>query len=189
MSLQHALLGLLSYKPGTGYELKTAFENSIHFFWNATLPQIYRTLNQMEEWGWLGSKVEHQEGKPSRKIYSLTGAGREELGRWLASPPDTIQLRSPMLLKVFFGNLTDPQNLASHLRQWRESHAAMIDRYEKEIVPVVEHYKNITGAVEDARYWALTLDFGMRQARMVVDWCDAALKALDSQENGGSPDK
>lgn len=46
MSLPHALLGLLNYRPATGYELKGTFTKSIHFFWNATLPQIYRTLKQ-----------------------------------------------------------------------------------------------------------------------------------------------
>ena len=52
---------------------------SVQFFWNATLPQIYRTLNQMESQGWLTVKVEPQEGKPSRKIYSITDEGMKEL--------------------------------------------------------------------------------------------------------------
>jgi DNA-binding PadR family transcriptional regulator len=52
VSLSHALLGLINCKPTTGYELKATFNKSIHFFWNATLPQIYLTLNQMKKKGW-----------------------------------------------------------------------------------------------------------------------------------------
>jgi DNA-binding PadR family transcriptional regulator len=183
MSLPHALLGLLSYHPATGYELKAVFEQSIHFFWNATLPQIYRTLNQMREQGWVTVTVEHQEGRPSRKVYRLTEAGREELRRWLAAPPEIPQPRDPLLVKVFFGRKTDPEVLAAHLKMWRAHYAGLLRRYEEEIVPLIHHFAALTGACEDARYWSLTLEFGRRFARMAVDWCDAALAVVMQEDN------
>ena len=186
MSLPHALLGLLNYHPATGYELKTAFNKSIHFFWNATLPQIYRTLKQMEEKRWLTVVVEHQDGKPSRKIYRVTDPGREELRRWLEEIPEIPEHREPMLIKVFFGNQAEPQHLRSHLQKWREYHAGLLRRYDEEIKPVIEQSAKLTGAKDDARYWSLTLDFGRRYAKMVVDWCDEILSASGgSKKKGG----
>lgn len=182
MSLPHALLGLLNYRPATGYELKASFTRSIHFFWNATLPQIYRTLNQLKQKGWLTVKVQHQEGKPSRKVYQPTGAGLKEFRRWLADLPEIAQPRNPMLIKVFFGNEMNPNQLANHLRKWREYHANLLKRYEDEIVPVIKHYATVPGAFKDVPYWTLTLEYGRRQAKMVVDWCDAALATLGQAE-------
>ena len=48
MSLKHALLGLLTHQPMTGYELKQFFDSSIQHFWNAELSQIYPTLKSLE---------------------------------------------------------------------------------------------------------------------------------------------
>src|SRR3974377_1257947 len=101
MSLPHALLGLINYKPATGYELKATFKESIHFFWNATLPQIYRTLNEMEAKGWLTYTVEHQDGKPSRKVYQVTKSGRGEFLRWLGEPAEETAHRHALMIKVF----------------------------------------------------------------------------------------
>ncbi len=178
MSLPHALLGLIHYGPATGYELKATFDNSIHFFWNATLPQIYRTLSQMEEKGWLTLKVEHQNGKPSRKVYDVTKAGREEFKRWLSEPPEMPELRNAMLIKIFFGNHMQPSQFAAHLKAWREHHENLLKRYEEEVPSVIQKCVLDTGAVDDAPYWALTLDYGKRMDRMVLEWCDEVLKRI-----------
>ena len=184
MSLPHALLGLLNYRPATGYELKATFTKSIHFFWDATLPQIYRTLKQMEGSGWLNVTVEHQDGKPSRKIYQVTDAGRKELQRWLGEPLETPEPRNAMLIKVFFGNQMDPAQFTTHLEKLQKYHANLLERYDQEIIPVIERYAEVTGAYRDARYWNLTLDFGRRHTKMVRDWCRAALSSLDHPEEG-----
>ena len=105
-------------------------------------------------------------------------AGREELRRWLAAPPDIPQPRDPLLVKVFFGRQADPAVLAAHLKMWRAHYAGLLRRYEEEIAPLIHHYADLTGACEDACYWSLTLEFGRRFAQMVVNWCDTALAAV-----------
>jgi PadR family transcriptional regulator AphA len=182
MSLQYALLGLLNYRPATGYQLKKAFKESIYFFWNATLPQIYRTLNQMEKKGWLTAVIEHQEGKPSRKIYRLTDRGSKEFRRWLKEPPEVPQPRNPMMLKIFFGSQMDRDQLAHHLQEIKEYHARLLRKYEKEVEPVIQRYASLTGASQDARYWAFTLEFGQMHAKMIIDWCDQLLKTFGKKK-------
>lgn len=178
MSLPHALLGLINYQPTTGYELKATFDKSIHFFWNATLPQIYRTLTQMEKRGWLTLTVKHQTGKPSRNVYTITKAGQEEFKRWLAEPTEVPETRNAMLIKIFFGSQMNPSQFAAHLRAWREYHANLLQRYEKEVPSVIKQYAHATGAFKDALYWRLTLDYGRKVDRMVLEWCDKALKQI-----------
>ncbi len=108
MSLPHAILGLINYVPATGYDVKNTFKRSIHFFWNATLPQIYRTLRQMEADGWVASVVEHQDGKPSRKIYHVTESGQREFAAWLARPPEAPEPRSSNARESLFRKQDQP---------------------------------------------------------------------------------
>ena len=185
MSLPHALLGLINYRPATGYDLKVAFDNSIHFFWNATLPQIYRTLNDMESKGWLAATFEHQEGKPSRKIYRVMPAGLDELKRWLVTPTEPPEARHPMLVKTFFGNQMERGLFREVLVQWRDYHVKLLKTYEERVVPVIDRYAELTGAVDDALYWTFALDFGRRHAQMNIEWCEATLKALSRVRAGG----
>jgi PadR family transcriptional regulator AphA len=179
MSLSHALLGLISYKPSTGYELRTTFSESVQFFWNATLPQIYRTLNQMESQGWLTSQIEPQEGKPSRKIYSVTDEGMKEITHWLVSKPEITPERNPLLLKVFFGRMINPEALKEIITGYQEYHTKLLEQYETETANVIQHYAEACSSPEDAAFWRLTLDFGQRYSKMVVEWCDHSLKTIN----------
>ncbi len=178
MSLPHALLGLIHYGPATGYDLKGRFRNSIYFFWNATLPQIYRTLGKMEASGWIASTVEHRDGKPSRKVYRVSEAGEKEFERWLGEAPGTLVPHVPMLIKVFFGARLPRGRFVEEIRGVREYHARLLDKYEKQVVPMIEERSGRTRNPEDALFWRMALDYGRRQAQMTVDWCDSVLERM-----------
>ena len=179
MSLPHALLGLINYQPSTGYDLKNKFQKSIHFFWNAALPHIYRSLKQMENQGWIASNIEQQSGKPNRKVYRITGEGKKELLHWLAEPPEELEMRHTLLVKVFFGRQLPLERLAEHLKNWREYNVNLLKQYETEVMPIIQRQSEKSCYAEDSNYWELSLDYGIRHARMVIDWCDQALKDME----------
>ena len=181
MSLPHALLGLLSYGPAAGYDLRTAFDLPAYLFWQVSLPQVYRTLRRMEREGWLVSTIEPQEGKPSRRVYRLTPAGRQELTRWLGETPPVPETRHPLLVKLFFGSAAPPGSLAAHVEAWRAHYAQLLRRYRTEFPAAIEAAARQPGAAADAPYWRLTLEFGRRHARMMGEWCDAVRAALAEQ--------
>jgi DNA-binding PadR family transcriptional regulator len=103
LSLKHALLGILSCEPMTGYEVKQFFDSSVQHFWNAELSQIYPTLKGLEESGYVDKRVEVQESRPNRKIYAITDTGRDEFLRWVRETQQPSDLRDPFLIKIFFG--------------------------------------------------------------------------------------
>ena len=179
MSLPHALLGLINYQPSTGYDLKNKFQKSIHFFWNAALPHIYRSLKQMENQGWIASNIEQQSGKPNRKVYRITGEGKKELLHWLAEPPEELEMRHTLLVKVFFGRQLPLERLAEHLKNWREYNVKLLKQYETVAMPIIQRQSEKSCYAEDSNYWGLSLDYGIRHARMVIDWCDQALKDVE----------
>lgn len=102
MDLRHAILGLLSLRPMSGYDLGRAFADSVAHFWHADQSQIYRTLDRLHEAGAIETTVIAQDGKPDRKVHSLTGTGHAELSEWLASPIDRERPKEPFLARLFF---------------------------------------------------------------------------------------
>lgn len=90
MSLRHVLLGLLSDKPGTGYDLARRLEAEIAPLWRAEISQIYPDLARLRRAGFVLLRVLAPQRGPRRNLYRITAAGRRELRRWLgetAPPP------------------------------------------------------------------------------------------------------
>ena len=87
MTVKHALLGLLAQQPMHGYELKSAFEETVGTLWELNIGQIYNTLRLLERDGLVAFHGQEQEGRgPPRKIYTITEIGRQELAHWLSQP-------------------------------------------------------------------------------------------------------
>ena len=54
---------------------------------------------------------ESHAGRPDRKIYSLTPAGRERFKQALAQPPKPDRVRSEHVLRFFFADLMEPDDI------------------------------------------------------------------------------
>jgi DNA-binding PadR family transcriptional regulator len=94
MSIRHAILGFLSWKPFTGYELKKIFADALSFHWSGNNNQIYGSLVELHKSGAVTIEVQQQEKLPAKKLYTITDAGRAELREWLLSEPELPLLRS-----------------------------------------------------------------------------------------------
>ncbi len=99
MSVRGLCLAILSFGDATGYEIrKESTEGRFSYFDDASFGSIYPALARLETDGMVTVREEPQAGKPSRKVYSITEAGREEFIKSLCEPqaPDTF--KSPFLL-------------------------------------------------------------------------------------------
>jgi len=94
MSIRQTILGFLSWKPFTGYELKKFFEDALSFHWSGNNNQIYGTLVELHKDGAVSVEVRQQEKLPAKKVYSITEQGKAELREWLLSEPELPSLRS-----------------------------------------------------------------------------------------------
>jgi DNA-binding PadR family transcriptional regulator len=118
MDIKYALLGFLSWKPFTGYELKKIMTDSIIFYWSGNNNQIYTTLVQMHKDGLVTNEVQQQERYPARKIYSITGAGLDDLNHWITASPEMPQLRKPFLLQLAWSNHLSDEELMNILAKY-----------------------------------------------------------------------
>lgn len=94
MSIRNAILGFLSWKPFTGYELKKIFADALSFHWSGNNNQIYGSLVELHKDGAVSIEVVTQEKLPAKKVYTITEAGRAELREWLLSEPELPIVRS-----------------------------------------------------------------------------------------------
>lgn len=121
--LKHAILGFLSCRPMTGYDVEAWMKASTDNFWHAKLSQIYATLKRMEEDGLVTSHIEPQEGRPDRRVYSMTQAGHDDLDKWLRTPiVEPVVKKDELLLKVFFGLSAGKNALLTQLRLQLDLH-------------------------------------------------------------------
>jgi len=82
--LEICLLVLLAGGQGHGYGFMDRL--SLFGFSQEELngSTLYRTLRKMEQEGWVTSKWESGCQGPKKRIYDLTGRGREELDDWIS---------------------------------------------------------------------------------------------------------
>lgn len=175
MALEHALLVSLSERSGSGYELARRFDKSIGFFWTATHQQIYRVLKRMVEAGWVDGESVAQEGKPDKKVYSVTEAGSAELARWIAEPVDIEIPRSELGVKVRGASYSGVEAVCSEIIRHREVYAHRLEvlrQIEKRDFPIPDR---LTGPT---LHQYLVLRGGVRTCSGYVEWCDEMLTAL-----------
>ncbi|MGE5630925.1 MAG: DUF4180 domain-containing protein [Caulobacteraceae bacterium] len=122
MSIKYAILGLLSWKPSTGYELKKVFEESSFMYWSGNNNQIYKSLVQLQDEGLVVSEVQHQESSPSKKIYTITEDGLAELKEWILSSPEPPDFKKAFLIQLAWADQLSNKELNE-----------LLARYENEI--------------------------------------------------------
>ena len=181
MALPHAILVALSEQTGSGYELARRFDRSIGYFWAATHQQIYRTLRAMEDDGWVHVDVVAQHGRPDKKVYGVTGPGRDELARWIAEPlvgrgsSVTDSRTRDLAVKLRGAAYGDVDALRTQVVALRAERAELLDIYlgfEKTQFP---DPSVLAGA---ALHQHLVLRGGILAERGSLHWLDEVLAAL-----------
>jgi len=173
-STSEALLGLLTIEPMSGYDLGLVIRESIGHFWNESYGQIYPNLKRLAAEGLVASKRERQEGKPDRRIYSITAKGRERLAAWLAIPPQPEIPRNELLLKLFFGAQTDAEVLIGYVQVMVETHRALLEEFEKTEGEIARQRE-----YPDTPFWKIAARFGQIEMEAHLRWAEETLAQLN----------
>lgn len=106
-------LGALTYGEASGYDIKKFFECTFSHFFVAGYGSIYPALADLTERGLVTCRAEPQEGKPDRKVYALTDAGREVFLKDLEETPPHHKVRSEFLVQMFFAHQMPRRRIAA----------------------------------------------------------------------------
>lgn len=122
MNVRTLCLSILYTRDASGYEIrKLCTEGECSYFVEASFGSIYPALARLEDEGLVTSRVAHQPGKPSKKIYSVTEAGRAAFLDSLLKLVSADVYRSPFLLLARFAHLL-PVDLVRKRCEERLSH-------------------------------------------------------------------
>lgn len=118
MSIEHSILAVISFRPSTGYDIKSEFEHkAAGLFWGMSYGSLYPKLKKLEEEGFI-TTIESETGGRKKKLYELTGKGWSELESWLARRPEPPAIKDELFMKMAaWHNQMDVTILAEHLKE------------------------------------------------------------------------
>lgn len=118
----YAVLGLLSIRSWTSYELTQQMGRSLGRFWPRAESKLYEEPKKLVAYG-LAQVSEESVGRRRRSRYAITDNGRRELRNWLRQSSQPPSLESEHLLKVFLGDQAGKSEMLETLKElqtWAE---------------------------------------------------------------------
>jgi len=112
MDVKTLCLGVLSLGDASGYEIRKMFEEGpFAHFHQASFGSIYPALSKLLEAEHVTCTVEAQDGRPDKKVYSITDMGLSAFRTALTKTPDMDRVRSETLFMLFFADHMDDEHL------------------------------------------------------------------------------
>ena len=180
-----ALLGLLSVRPMTGYEIGHHFDRALAPWWDAPRTQIYPKLRELESRQLIEGDYVVQESKPNKRVYRPTAAGRSLLQGWLKRAIGWPDMRHHMMMRLFLGHLLPADDLRALLTDYRDQTAdwsAQLRDIEAKFA------KSLSGPYRDTVFFELlSLRNLIAMADFEVSAADRARKALDQAHDTAQP--
>jgi DNA-binding PadR family transcriptional regulator len=172
----YAVLGMLQFRPMSGYDIRKEAASSLGYFWSESYGQLYPALRELASAGLIRRRAAGRAGTRERQVYEITAAGREALARWRAEPPRAAPARNELLLKIFFGDRTSvgPETAwiddvlakeTAALREFRSIRSQLLRQGDHPSLP----------------FWLMTLSYGEHRSRAIIRWChetQASLRGL-----------
>jgi DNA-binding PadR family transcriptional regulator len=166
------ILGLLSLRPRSGYDIKTVVDRSTRFFWAASYGQIYPELKRLEQEGLVEGEDQPNGGR-SRRVYNLTKRGRDALHEWLLGTTVTIELRDESLLRLFFADALPHDQAVGLLEARKRGHEVYLE--------VLRAIQALPGG-PDPTFVDLVLRWGIDFNDWGARWCQEQLERLQSRK-------
>ncbi len=180
----HAILGLLSLRSWTTYELAKQVQRSLGWFWPRAERKLYDEPKRLVAEG-LATGAQEMTGARPRTVYAITRRGRSALRQWLGEPPAPPTLEFEGMIKVFFadgGSLAQLRTTLSSIADTADARLVALeeklDELDRDDVPfperlhlntlglrfIVDHERSISAwahwALEQTAEWRSTTDPG-----------------------------
>lgn len=118
MNVRTICLAILYDGEASGYEIrKLSVEGEYSYFIDASYGSIYPALAKLEAERLVTSRVELQDGKPAKKVYSITPAGRTAFINSLFEKLGDDEYRSEFLLFARFASELPASLVESRLNE------------------------------------------------------------------------
>ncbi len=182
MALKHTLLGLLILYPRTGYDLYKRMERARFLLESASLRRIYPTLKRLAEGRLVVYEIEPQEGKPDRKIYSVTDKGEAEFLEWLRESPDQDAYLEPILSRAFFWGMLDKETLLAQLGEMLNAWQEKRDRLQAwNLAPPHGPCRPFVDPERVTDMWEQMLKYGRAEVETQIRWLGDTIQHIERE--------
>lgn len=151
-------------------DLAKQMQRSLRNFWPRAESNLYAAAKKLVEHGYATAADEPTGGRP-RTVYTITAQGRAALRDWVAQPGAGPALEFEKLLKVFYADNGDRDDLLARLAEAK----AEAEGYWWLGRQIAQGYVDGTGPFpERAAVNSLVFEFIVRFNEMVWEWADWA---------------
>ncbi len=188
-----AILGLLSWKPMSGYDIKKLVDSALSHFWHENYGQIYPTLELLVDEKLASKRDLPSTGKRKRFQYHIPRRGRRAFRDWLEEPIETPVVRNQLQLKFFLSCDFDSDFQAKLIGDYRAQQDAVLQEYraseavlrkaldEQAYPGELDELLSMTAKTDasrarQCRVFYLTLRHGIRVIEARLAWCDEVLQ-------------
>ncbi|RKR90797.1 DNA-binding PadR family transcriptional regulator [Micromonospora pisi] len=167
MSIRYGLLALLERGPMYGYQLRSAFEDSIGAAWPLNIGQVYTTLGRLVRDGLVRALPEHEAGQ---RPYQITEAGRRALASWFDTAVNhTDRPRDELTIKLALALATPGVDVATVVSTQRAATKRALQEFVRRKVRETST-ENVSGR--------LVLDAMIFQTEAEIRWLDHCAESL-----------
>ncbi|MDH5231236.1 MAG: PadR family transcriptional regulator [Gammaproteobacteria bacterium] len=166
------ILGMLSLKSMSVYELKKNMEKSTRMFYNTSIGSIHPACQKLLKQGFV-TCTEEMAGKRAKKVFAITENGRQDYIDWLKSPLGIGKIKDELLLRLFF--FSDAGDA------WRE----VVENYLVEVKQISANLEQTKAGIDlstipaefqrPAQFQTATLDLGCAYYRFLQTWLEEFL--------------
>jgi PadR family transcriptional regulator AphA len=173
----HVVLCLLALRDWTAPELATQMRRSLRYCWPRTDRLVYSVPTRLVAQGLATVRREPNGSRRSRRVYSITAAGRTALRTWRATEPSEPELQFEAMVRLTFadqGSKADALAAIDSISRHAE------ERY-GEGLEQLRGYLTDGGPFPDRLHIiALTATFHAEHLRLLLDWAARARAEVEA---------
>jgi DNA-binding PadR family transcriptional regulator len=174
-TLSLAILGLISQRPLTGYDLRKIFLTTPMGHFSSSPGAIYPALRRIEEADWIRGDASAGRTRRQRMVYEITARGRKALKEHLSqsvTEEDVVwQMDDLMMRFAFMDGVVGREKTLRFLRDF----AARIDAHVADLRGYLESARSILPACG-----RLAMENGIQGYEMNAQWARRAIQELQS---------
>lgn len=175
------ILGLLLIKGRTIYEIRKLLSSSgMQLLYSCSTGSIQAALKKLVTNSYVTIEEVKEQGR-TKKLYTITDAGRAYFEQWINTEFSIESNRNPELTKFYFMGFSKEElrkeRLKKHIDNLRKAYECLCMVYEEGKKEVVAKEN------EDVfRYQLLTVRYGMDSAAFQIKWFENTMKDLFGEE-------
>lgn len=183
----YAILGLLSLRSWTTYELAQQMRRALGQFWPRAESKLYDEPKKLVALGYATAAVEPV-GKRRRTVYTITDAGRDALSSWMPRPSAAPVIEFEGLVRIFFaehGTKSDVLTAIEAAHEW-------VNQRYVDSGGISQSYLEGEGAFPERLPWLILCGRFLQEMMDAVerwaDWAEETVRDWPDDPRGAHPD-